>query len=224
VKAQELRVGSLHNRQNEVVKETPKTEDTVKAKPAAIPQAMPFKPSASVTKASDEKKDADTKEKEVLLASSEKIPAGAVASKPEPKKQIPHSNKPLLTEYKHNGKFDPVPLAGELNYYKHNKIKAKNKTYAAYAMAGKAYSATHKLELGELEHHIAEALNELPQQCRTIFQMSRFEELKYKEIAIHLGISVKTVENQMGKALKIMRVKLADFLPLVILWLVDKYL
>lgn len=120
VKAQELRVGSLHNRQNEVVKETPKTEDTVKAKPAAIPQAMPFKPSASATKASDEKKDADTKEKEVLLASSEKIPAGAVASKPEPKKQIPHSNKPLLTEYKHNGKFDPVPLAGELNYYKHN--------------------------------------------------------------------------------------------------------
>lgn len=111
-----------------------------------------------------------------------------------------------------------------LNYFKHNKTKAKYENYASYAMEGKTNSAAHKLELGELEHHIAEALNELPLQCRTIFQMSRFEELKYKEIASHLGISVKTVENQMGKALKIMRVKLADFLPLVILWLVDKYI
>lgn len=111
-----------------------------------------------------------------------------------------------------------------LNYFKHNKTKAKYENYASYTMEGKTNSAAHKLELGELEHHIAEALNDLPQQCRTIFQMSRFEELKYKEIASHLGISVKTVENQMGKALKIMRVKLADFLPLVILWLVDKYI
>lgn len=111
-----------------------------------------------------------------------------------------------------------------LNHFKHNKTKAKYETYVTYAMDGKTNSAAHKLELGELEHHIAEALNDLPQQCRTIFQMSRFEELKYKEIASHLGISVKTVENQMGKALRIMRVKLADFLPLVILWLVDKYL
>jgi RNA polymerase sigma-70 factor (ECF subfamily) len=49
--------------------------------------------------------------------------------------------------------------------------------------------------------------------------MSRFEELKYREIAEQLNLSVKTVENQMGKALKIMRLKLADFLPILILWL-----
>lgn len=111
-----------------------------------------------------------------------------------------------------------------LNYFKRNKTKAKYEHYAIHTMDGKTSNAAHKLELGELEHHIAEALNDLPLQCRTIFQMSRFDELKYKEIASQLGISVKTVENQMGKALKIMRVKLADFLPLVILWLVDKYL
>ncbi|WP_407430110.1 RNA polymerase sigma-70 factor [Arcticibacter sp.] len=111
-----------------------------------------------------------------------------------------------------------------LNYFKHNKTKAKYETYVIHTIDGKTNSAAHKLELGELEHRLAEALDDLPQQCRTIFQMSRFEELKYKEIASHLGISVKTVENQMGKALKIMRVKLADFLPLVTLWLVDKFL
>jgi RNA polymerase sigma-70 factor (ECF subfamily) len=54
--------------------------------------------------------------------------------------------------------------------------------------------------------------------------MSRFEELKYKEIAEQLGLSIKTVENQMGKALKIMRSKLADFLPLLLLWLFNRLL
>ncbi len=46
--------------------------------------------------------------------------------------------------------------------------------------------------------------------------MSRFEELKYKEIAEELGLSIKTVENQISKALKILRVKLADFLVLIL--------
>lgn len=111
-----------------------------------------------------------------------------------------------------------------LNHFKHNKTKAKYENYATYAMEGQTDNAAKKLELRELEQRIAEALNDLPQQCRTIFQMSRFEELKYKEIADQLGLSVKTVENQMGKALKIMRVKLADFLPMVILWLINRFL
>ena len=46
--------------------------------------------------------------------------------------------------------------------------------------------------------------------------MSRFEELKYAEIAAELNISVKTIENHMGKALKIMREQLKEYLPLLI--------
>ena len=68
----------------------------------------------------------------------------------------------------------------------------------------------------ELNERIRTALNELPEQCRTIFQMSRFEGLKYQEIADELKLSVKTIENQMGKALKLMRLKLAEFLSLLI--------
>jgi RNA polymerase sigma-70 factor (ECF subfamily) len=64
-------------------------------------------------------------------------------------------------------------------------------------------------------------LNELPEQCRTIFQMSRYEELKYQEIADRLGLSVKTIENQMGKALRLLREKLKDFLPLLLLILLN---
>ncbi len=67
----------------------------------------------------------------------------------------------------------------------------------------------------ELEVKIQEALQSLPEQCRLIFKMSRFEELKYQEIADQLHISIKTVENQMGKALKLMRAKLRDYLPLI---------
>ena len=68
----------------------------------------------------------------------------------------------------------------------------------------------------ELGKKFRDALNALPEQCRTIFQLSRFESMKYQEIALQLNISVKTVENQMGKALKRLRIKLADFLPLLI--------
>src|SRR5205085_8962102 len=79
--------------------------------------------------------------------------------------------------------------------------------------------ASKKIQLKELEEKLHKALNDLPEQCRTIFQMSRFEELRYREIAEQLNISIKTVENQMGKALKILRTKLVDFLPLLILFI-----
>lgn len=103
-----------------------------------------------------------------------------------------------------------------LNYLKHQKTKAKYQEFTIHSMDRQQEPASHKVELTELEQNINLALNELPEQCRTIFQMSRFEELKYKEIAAALNLSIKTVENQMGKALKIMRLKLADFLVLVV--------
>lgn len=103
-----------------------------------------------------------------------------------------------------------------LNHLKHEKIKDKYHDHAQHTMSNHTEPASHKVELTELERKIKHALNELPEQCRTVFQLSRFEELKYKEIAEHLGISIKTVENQMSKALKIMRANLAEFITLVL--------
>lgn len=99
-----------------------------------------------------------------------------------------------------------------LNYLKHQRVKASYQQHAA-RHADTAQSASAPIVHSELQQQLAKALNELPEQCRTIFQKSRFEELKYREIAEEMGLSVKTVENQMGKALKILRSKLIDFLP-----------
>lgn len=68
----------------------------------------------------------------------------------------------------------------------------------------------------ELSVRIQRALEGLPTECRRIFELSRFEELKYREIADQLGISIKTVETQMGKALRQMRTELADYLVTIL--------
>ncbi len=107
-----------------------------------------------------------------------------------------------------------------LNYLKHEKVKSKYQDFTLHTMDTETESASAGLELNELKDKLRTALNELPEQCRTIFQLSRFEELKYREIADQLGLSIKTVENQMGKALKLLRIKLVDFLILVVLGLI----
>lgn len=69
----------------------------------------------------------------------------------------------------------------------------------------------------ELEAKIEIALNELPEKCREVFVMNRYQNLKYQEIADKLQISVKTVETQMSKALQHMRVRLAEYISLLLL-------
>ncbi|MES2133177.1 MAG: RNA polymerase sigma-70 factor [Bacteroidota bacterium] len=75
----------------------------------------------------------------------------------------------------------------------------------------------------ELQHKIEAAMDMMPEQCAKIFKMSRFEQMKYQEIADTLNLSVKTIENQMGKALKIMREQLKEYLPLLIMILSQYY-
>lgn len=70
----------------------------------------------------------------------------------------------------------------------------------------------------ELEKRVAEALGKLPEKCREVFDLCRFEEMKYQEVAVKLGISIKTVEAQMSKALKILREELKGIWVLAILY------
>jgi len=108
-----------------------------------------------------------------------------------------------------------------LNHLKHKKVKLTYQTHITRSMKDQTDGAHKKVMFSELERRLQKAINELPEQCRTIFQMSRFEELRYLDIAQRLGISVKTVENQMGKALKLLRTRLIDYLPFLVLLLLN---
>nr|WP_321353899.1 RNA polymerase sigma-70 factor [uncultured Draconibacterium sp.] len=67
------------------------------------------------------------------------------------------------------------------------------------------------VEEAELDNRINQSIQDLPKKCREIFVLCRFEGLKYAEIAQKLDISVKTVEMQMGIALKKLRKNLSDY-------------
>ncbi len=97
----------------------------------------------------------------------------------------------------------------------HEKIREKEIRYQ--------YESLNKinedfLEFNELKEKIDQAIKGLPEHCRVVFEMSRFEEIKNIEIAERLGISHKTVEARMTKALKILRKELKDYLPLIVIF------
>jgi RNA polymerase sigma-70 factor (ECF subfamily) len=79
-------------------------------------------------------------------------------------------------------------------------------------LSNKTYVQPDRLVEAEIRDKIERAIEELPVKCKEIFVLNRHENLKYKEIAIRLEISVKTVETQMSKALQHMRERLAEFL------------
>jgi RNA polymerase sigma-70 factor (ECF subfamily) len=70
--------------------------------------------------------------------------------------------------------------------------------------------------LTELEDLIEGSVNELPDKCKQVFKMRRADYKKNKEIAVELNISIKAVEANMTRALKHLKNKLSDYLPIII--------
>ena len=103
-----------------------------------------------------------------------------------------------------------------LNYIRNAKTRTHHENEFAREQASKISDLIDFCEREELNHLIGQAINELPEQCRTIFEMSRNQNLTYKEIAQHLNISAKTVENQISIALRKLRQKLSPYLSSII--------
>jgi RNA polymerase sigma-70 factor (ECF subfamily) len=74
---------------------------------------------------------------------------------------------------------------------------------------------TSEFLFSEIEAIIQDTLESLPPQCKTVFEMSRFQHRKNSEIAEELGLSLKTVEGHMTKAIKVFKHSLKDYLPLI---------
>jgi RNA polymerase sigma-70 factor (ECF subfamily) len=106
-----------------------------------------------------------------------------------------------------------------LNFIRDQKKFNRDETLFDRLDSDQFSDASDHLEEQELEQRIFDSLQALPEKCREVFMMNRFEGLKYAEIAQKLNISVKTVEAQMSKALKILRENLIDYLKIIILFI-----
>ncbi len=107
----------------------------------------------------------------------------------------------------------------------HLKIQRRTQLDDAEKFSDTADTSAHEIALQEqqenLENALFAAIETLPEKCRAVFSLSRFENLSHKEIAERLGISVKTIENQITKAMKMLRealIIMALLSPTVISW------
>ena len=109
-----------------------------------------------------------------------------------------------------------------LNRIKHLKVRQEHSDYYKYTQEEEVESTSHMVMGNELQQQINVAIEQLPPQCKRVFSLSRFENLTYAEIAAQLDISVKAVDKQMVRALRILRTQLKEYLPLVLLLLLLK--
>lgn len=105
-----------------------------------------------------------------------------------------------------------------LNYIKHSKIKLEYQLEVLKNPESDIDTSNYFMEI-DLVEKIDKSIAALPDRRREIFILSREQGLKYREIADQLGISIKTVETQMGQALKDLREKLKEYQNLLVSFL-----
>ncbi|HUK22492.1 MAG TPA: RNA polymerase sigma-70 factor [Gemmatimonadales bacterium] len=98
-----------------------------------------------------------------------------------------------------------------LNQLRHDRVSRR--ADPEYMRGHSVPGADRALREAELERAIRDAVRSLPDRAREAFELSRVQGLSYAEIAAVLGVSIKTVEAHMGKALRILRERLAPWLP-----------
>lgn len=103
---------------------------------------------------------------------------------------------------------------GCLDYLKHQKVSDKYRLQVLSEGDIPNASDTDYFIESELKSKIDQAISNLPDRCREIFLLNRMDNMTPKEIALKLGISHRTVETQIGKALRLLRADLKDYLPL----------
>jgi len=101
-----------------------------------------------------------------------------------------------------------------LKYIEHRNVETRYKNYYLMHKSEIDSEPQHASEVHELQGIIDHTLDSLPERCSRIFKLNRFEGLKYNEIAQKLSISVKTVEANMGKALKLLRKNLKNYVEI----------
>jgi RNA polymerase sigma-70 factor, ECF subfamily len=141
-------------------------------------------------------------------------------------KEVVHTGFIKLWDARHN--LDPgvspksylykIITNNILDTIKHQKIRQRYAQFIIQSFPEDAGpNGFDNIDLKQLQADIDVAIAGLPEQMRRIFELSRFEGLKYGEIAGQLNISVKTVETQISRALTKLREKLSSYLSFLIL-------
>src|SRR4051812_41832956 len=104
-----------------------------------------------------------------------------------------------------------------LNSIRNRKIRELHHKGMSPSVPG---TSMNSAEVKERRSRIESAIQSLPERCRQVFSKSRMEGKKYAIIATEMDISIKTVEVQMGKALKILREQLADLIVAFFIYLI----
>jgi len=102
----------------------------------------------------------------------------------------------------------------------HQKKNRLQQAFVKYKQNGDSLSLHDSIKDFELPERVDRAIEELPEQCRKIFKMSRQKGLKYHEIAKELNISENTVDTQIRRALKRLREQLKDYLIIITVFLI----
>ena len=104
-----------------------------------------------------------------------------------------------------------------LQYLRHQRVIARSAARVVSAFDAAPVTPFDELAQHDLAAAIDRAVAELPERCRLVFVLSRQQHLGYTEIAQALGVSVRTVETQMWRALKRLRARLAPFLAIAVM-------
>jgi RNA polymerase sigma-70 factor (ECF subfamily) len=96
-----------------------------------------------------------------------------------------------------------------LNQIEHRAVQSRHRAFSQSEVGDSVHDPDVFPE--ELEEKVRVAVDNLPPQCKKIFVMSRFDGLRYPEISSRLNLSVNTIQNQICKALKLLREELKDF-------------
>jgi len=117
-----------------------------------------------------------------------------------------------------------------INYYRMQKVQEKLKhnldenQKKAYALIDIGEDPLEYTISNELEKHLNEAIESLPERYKQAFKLSRFNDLTYEEIAVEMGISINGVKINIKKALEQLRKKMTDYLitwiiiPILFIW------
>ncbi len=118
-----------------------------------------------------------------------------------------------------------------IKYLEHLKVTKKYEDYARNMLENRELFSPSSdnyplanLISKEIQEEIEIAINQLPEKCREIFCLCRFENMSYEEVSAKLDISVNTIRTQMSRALEKLRVSLKDYLPILAILICSKLL